>query len=290
MRKFIVASSIALLTFAPVPAMAQDNSSVVIIDSGFDTSKLGPNIKELCITSLNVGCNNGKGFDDSVGSAGSKVVIGSTSSADWNHGTIMADIVKQVNPNAKLILIRNARVSSLGTVTAGSANDFNASLKWVIANKGQYNISAVSFSRGSHTSGNASNSYCPVDQQVRSSIVSLQTIGVPTIIAAGNDRDKTRIDYPACISEAVAISGISSWSPAVFSSYFITNGTNASAQTDFYAYGDFNTVLGRVAQSTSSSTAAFAGYWSKVSNGNYFETYSKISLETSGQKFVNVLK
>jgi hypothetical protein len=48
--------------------------------------------------------------------------------------------------------------------------------------------------------------------------------------------------------------------------------------------------VGKVAESTSASTAAFAGYWSKVSNGNYLETYSKIASTMTAKKYVDVLK
>jgi hypothetical protein len=52
--------------------------------------------------------------------------------------------------------------------------------------------------------------------------------------------------------------------------------------------GNFQTIAGPVAESTSSSAAAFAGYWSKVWNNSYADTYRKISSQAS-QRFVNVL-
>jgi hypothetical protein len=198
----------------------------------------------------------------------------------------MADIVRQVNPNANLIFIRNAIVTSKGAVNIGGIEEFKRSLQWVIDNKTKYNISVVSFSRGQHKA-----SPCSIDKTVQSQIIALQNLGIATAIAAGNNGDKTYIDYPACIPEAVAISGIYSqnYTPKVWSSYRQTFGTNSGVDTDFFAMGNFNTIAGPVAESTSSSTAAFAGYWSKVWTGSYSETYKNIS-QNALQRFVNVLQ
>jgi hypothetical protein len=270
------------------PANASEKPSVVIIDSGFDTSKVQP-IKEVCILVVQR-CNNGSSFDESAGSSNTSSTMSRNGQREWNHGTIMADIVRQINPDVNLIFIRNAFVVPSGAVNIGGIKEFNLSLDWVIANKDRYNISAVSFSRGQSTWTKRS-STCPVDVTTQNQIISLQNLGVATAIAAGNDRNKTNISYPACISEAVAISGIysSSYTPKVFSTYRQTFGTNAGPATDFFVYGNFKTVAGPVAESTSASTAAFAGYWSKVSNGNYFETYTKISSTMTSQKFIDVL-
>jgi hypothetical protein len=288
MKKIAIFATIALAMIGTVPANASEKPSVVIIDSGFDTSKVKP-IAEVCILTFNR-CNNGKSFDESLGASTTSMVIGRAGQRDWKHGTIMADIVRQINPDVNLIFIRNAFVTDRGGVNIGGIQEFNLSLEWVIANKEKYNISAVSFSRGQNTWTRTSKT-CPVDIRTQSQIVSLQNIGVATVIAAGNDRNKTNISYPACISEAVAISGIysSKYTPKIFSTYRQTFGTNSGPATDFFAYGNFNTVAGPVAESTSASTAAFAGYWSKVSNGNYFETYTKISSTMTLQKFIDVL-
>ena len=288
MKKIAIFSAIALAMIGTVPAHAVEKTSVVIIDSGFDPSKVQP-IKEVCILVVER-CNNGSSFDDSVGSSSTSSRLSVGGQKEWSHGTIMADIVRQINPDVNLIFIRNAFVVPSGAVNIGGIKEFNLSLDWVIANKKEYNITAVSFSRGQNTWTRTSNS-CPVDLKTQSQIVSLQNLGVATAIAAGNNRNKTNISYPACISEAVAISGIysSSYTPKVFSTYRQTFGTNSGAATDFFVYGNFTTVAGKVAESTSASTAAFAGYWSKVSNGNYFETYSKIASTMTSQKFIDVL-
>lgn len=289
MKRFIVASAVILLSFVPTPVVANQPTSVVVIDSGFDVKLINNVVAEVCIIDRRTGCNNGTGFDESAGAAQTSRTILPNHRSEWNHGSIMANVINQINPQANLILIRSAFITAGGGVGMGGEDEFALSLKWVIANKDKYNISAVSFSRGRNNYNKQAG--CPVNRSLQQDIVSLQKIGVPTIIAAGNSRDKVHLNYPACIPEAVAISGIFSqtYTPKVFSSYRETNGTSSGPLTDFFAYGNFDTRAGKIAESTSSSTAAFAGYWSKVSNGSYLDTYNRIASQTSN-KFVNVLQ
>ena len=290
MKKLAVAVlGLSMAVVGITPAQASEKPTVVIIDSGFDTSKVTP-IAEVCVLTLKF-CPNGTTFDESVGSSNANAVMSKNGQAEWKHGTIMADIVRQINPNANLIFIRNAFVNSRGAVNIGGIKEFNLSMDWIIKNKERFNITAVSFSRGQSTWTKTS-AICPVDVTTQNQIVTLQNLGVATVIAAGNARNKTNVNYPACISEAVAVSGIYSqnYRPLDFSTYRETFGTNSGPATDFYTYGNFTTVGGKVADSTSASTASFAGHWSKVSNGNYFETYAKIASTMTAKKYVDVLK
>jgi hypothetical protein len=288
MKKTSLVIGAMLVSLTATPAYAVEAPTVAIIDSGFDTKVINNVVAEACILTLKSGCNNGSGFQEGPGAASSIIPIRANWVSEWKHGTKMASVVNQINPNAKLILIRNAAVIPSGSVNVGGEKEFNLALDWVIKNKTKYNISAVSFSRGSNTV--TKTGVCPINKDIQAKIISLQNVGTATVIAAGNDRDKKNVSYPACIPEAVAISGIYSqdYTPKIWSSYRETFGTNSGNLTDFFTYGNFNTPAGPVAESTSSSTAAFAGYWSKVSNGNYFETYEKLSKSTSN-KYINVL-
>jgi hypothetical protein len=288
MKKTSILIGAMLVSFIATPVQATESPTVAIIDSGFDTSVINNIVAEACILTLKSGCNNGSGFQEGLGSASSVIPIRANWVSEWKHGTKMASIVNQINPNARLILIRNAAVIPSGSVNIGGEKDFNLALDWVIKNKAKYNISAVSFSRGSNTVTKSGT--CPINKDIQAKIVSLQNLGTATVIAAGNNGDKVNVSYPACIPEAIAISGIYSqdYTPGIWSSYRQTRGTNSGLLTDFFAYGNFKTPAGAVAESTSSSTAAFAGYWSRVSNGNYFETYEKLSKSTSN-KYINVL-
>lgn len=289
MKKTAIVIGAILASLSVTPAQAVEPSTVAIIDSGFTPSLIKNVVGEVCILVTRTGCNNGTSFDESVGASDTKLSIRQNWKSEWQHGTKMASIINQVSPDTKILLIRNAIVLPSGAINIGGEAEFAKSLKWVIANKTKYNISAVSFSRGQHTW--VKSGICPVNKAIQADIITLQGLGTATVIAAGNGADKVNVDYPACIPEAVAISGIysSSYTPKIWSSYRQTFGTNAGLLTDFFTYGNFNTVLGPVAESTSASTASFAGYWSKVSTGNYFETYEKLSKSTSN-KYIDVLK
>lgn len=288
MKKIIAIASALLLATSVTPAVANEKPTVVIIDSGFDSELLNP-IKEVCIL-VTKNCNNGNAFDDSLGSSDTNIQLMPSWKSEWDHGTKMADIVRQINPNVNIILIRNAIVTSRGAVNIGGTKEFELSLQWVKDNAKRYNISAVSFSRGSNAWVRAGKG-CPIEVGIQSKIVDLQSLGIATVIAAGNNGDKVNVSYPGCIPEAVTISGIYSqnYTPKIWSSYRETRGTNSGALTDFFAMGNFNTIAGPVAESTSSSAAAFAGYWSKVWSGSYPETYKNIS-QNALQRFVNVLQ
>lgn len=205
-KSLAIATGIVLLSAITVPVQAAEKPTVVIIDSGFNTSLINNVVAEVCIVKLTYGCNNGKLLDDSVGSTGTSIPILKNWKSEWDHGTKMAGVVNQVNPDANVLLIRNALVLKSGAVNMGGEIEFGLALDWVIANKQKYNIQAVSFSRGSNVK--TKTGVCPIEKGLQSKIVSLQSAGVPTIIAAGNDRDKVNVSYPACIPEAVAIGGI----------------------------------------------------------------------------------
>jgi hypothetical protein len=290
MKKFSLLFAVLLTAVSITPASASESNTIVIIDNGFDASVISNEILELCITSINVGCNNGAGFDSGANASGTAEKVSLSSKREWNHGTIMASIVNQVSPNSSLILIRNARVLKNGSVISGSDRDFDVALDWVIENAKKYNIVAVSFSRGQNNWTRLRNAQCPVSESIKADIANLKNLGVATVIAAGNNRNRSNIDYPACISDSVAISTRSKFDNRDGTANPTSN-TNISRDTDFVAYGTFNTVLGPVAESSSAATAAFAGYWSNSYAGSFDLTYSnlkKSGIRTKGFESVAV--
>ena len=149
MKKIAVLFAALLVMVGVTPAQADQPATVVVIDSGFEASQLDNVILEVCVVSIRIGCNNNSGFEEGAGASGSNFPIRSRFAKDWEHGTIMADIVNQVNPDANLILIRNSKVVR-GNVIAGNLKDFEKALEWVQDNAVKHNIVAVSFSRGSN--------------------------------------------------------------------------------------------------------------------------------------------
>ena len=120
-------------------------------------------------------------------------------------------------------------------------------------------------------------------------IINLQNMGVATVLAAGNNYDTQRVDFPACISESVAVGSVGERGN-------IENYSNGGAELDFYALGTYNTSLGR-AMGTSAATVSFAAYWTKNYKGSYQTTYDYLksigkSAEGNGIKtntFVDIL-
>lgn len=149
MKKIAVLFAALLVMVGVTPAQAEQPATVVVIDTGFEASQLDNVILEVCVVSIRTGCNNNTGFEEGAGASGSNFRINPRFAKDWQHGTIMADIVNQVNPEANVILIRNSKVVR-GNVIAGNLADFEKALEWVQDNAVKHNIVAVSFSRGSN--------------------------------------------------------------------------------------------------------------------------------------------
>jgi hypothetical protein len=249
------------------PVHAEPNKSIVIIDTAIDSSipqlkaKL---VQEVCILGSMV-CPNGQKFQEGPGSA--TLPSAQALKGGFEHGTIMALIANKVNPDVDIIFVRIAGVLKNGTMDTYSINEVTKALTWVVANKQKYNIVSVSASQGNHTLGTGLK-YCPIrvtHAELIENIDKLSAAGVATIFAAGNSRDYSRIDFPACIPQAVAIGGATE--DNAMAPY-----SNAAPEVDFYSLGVFDTQIGRFA-GTSAATAAFSAAWAKNYKGTYQATY-----------------
>ena len=132
MKKIISLSFVAIASFALTgiaPAQAEQQEAVAIIDTSFDSRLIGGDVMEVCVVSSTI-CSN------------TAIPRNASQYKAYNHGTIMADIVRSQNPEAKLILI------TAGTTRTGVVNtvNFNEALKWINSNNETYNIKSVSFS------------------------------------------------------------------------------------------------------------------------------------------------
>lgn len=191
-KKMSIALIATIAVLGITPAQAQQQESIAIIDGYFDAALIDGSVQEVCVVSA---------------SACSRV---SLPKADWhyrnfNHGTIMADIVRANNPNANLILIRAA------TVTTNTVTGFGleAALDWVAANRNTYNIKKVSFSYNVGNGATCLPSAAGLNARVMHSnivedVSNLLQSGTRVFAAAGNHSAR-RIDYPACISDVVSV-------------------------------------------------------------------------------------
>jgi hypothetical protein len=255
------------------PAYAEEKKSIVIIDTAVDTTLpqlSGKIVHEVCLME-ELRCPNGKSFMEGQGSA--TLPATQAYSGGFAHGTIMSLIATNVNPDINIVFIRIYPMDKRGNI-ASSATNANSTVKqaldWVVNNKSRFNIVGASVSLG-HRPVRSGENYCGVnrfDAGLRSSIVNLQNLGVASVFSTGNNYDKSRIDYPSCVSEAVAVSSVG---PRGNTERY----ANDAKQVDFYALGQYNTSLGTVS-GTSAATAAFTAYWAKNYKGNYQMTYDYI--------------
>jgi hypothetical protein len=281
------------------PAYAQDKKSIVIIDTAIDTSLpelQGKIVYEVCILD-ETRCPNGKFFQEGPGSA--TLPAPQVSSNGFEHGTQMALVANKVNPDMNIVFIRIFSVEpKTGKAFGATANStVKQALDWVATNKTKFNIVAVSASVG-HNPTKTGAGYCKLDRfdnNLKKSIANLKSIGIASVFAAGNNSDpvtksgdKTRINYPACLTDSVAISSFNTRGESVPSA-------NDSAEVDFYALGTYEFTSRNIA-GTSAATAGFAAYWVKNYNGsfdstyNYFKSIATVSDTKKSNTVVDILK
>jgi hypothetical protein len=266
--KKIAVGIIAVLSLVLLqPVHAEPNKSIVIIDTAIDSSipqlkaKL---VQEVCFIGSMV-CPNGQKFQEGLGAA--TLPSSQALKGGFEHGTIMALIANKVNPDADIIFVRIAGMLKNGKMDTYSINEVTKALTWVVNNKQKYNIVSVSASMGNHNLGTGPK-YCPIRKthaELIGNIDKLSAVGVATMFAAGNNRDYSRIDFPACIPQAVAVGGATE--DDAMAPY-----SNAAVEVDFYSLGAFDTQIGR-SVGTSAATAAFSAYWAKNYKGTYQSTY-----------------
>lgn len=255
--KKVVGLLVVLFTAAFLPAVsANQKPAIAIIDTAIDTTQVSV-FHEVCLMEEKR-CPNKQSYMEGTGSAHMPASKG------FEHGTQMVQIAQQVNPNMNIVFIRIFPHDNRGNVARNAANvnsTVRQALEWVANNKTKFNIVAVSAALG-ETKFATKGSYCPVNAQVRNAIINLQNLGVASIFAAGNRYDYARVDYPACISESVAVSSVGVRGN-------VERYANRSAEVDFFALGTINNSVG-----TSAATVALASYWAKNYKGNFSDTYN----------------
>lgn len=309
MKKIITAITTAsILSFAIVPAVADQAPTIVIVDSGFDTSTISNNVvEEVCITTSS-GCNNGTNFEIGDGASETTVTIASKFVSDWGHGTLMAQSAIEANPNVRLILVRNSKVYASGNVLFGGEASLESALAWVRDNSTTYNIIGVSMSRGSNT-------YVMENSIARKQLTYLEVytrqldkMGNNPKFAASikaftkkyNDAKATMNSLPDISCSAsitlsnlvteLAQNNIASFfatgndyntryvdSPACLDDAVAVTASNASGTVLALANVAPNTDFAVEAPNTSIATAKLAGIWSRVYNGSYNSTYELIA-------------
>jgi hypothetical protein len=200
-----------------------------------------------------------------IGAGASKITPAMTTAGSFSHGTQMASVAVAVDPNVKIVSIRVAGMTAKGVPNPYTGKAISWALDYVEANKARLNVGAVSISLG--------NSYrstsCPIVGNLQTQITNLMASGIPVAIAVGNG-GSTKIDYPACIPQAISVGAtedryamreVSGWV------YPIMAISNHNSEVDYFVNGKY-TVSDisdnkKVSFGTSNSTVAFATYLTK---------------------------
>jgi hypothetical protein len=258
--------------------------SLAIIDTGLDTSLpifSGKIIQEVCLIGWST-CPNGSGYQEGAGASVVDKRIVST--PRFAHGTQMASIAINANPNMNIVFIRIVGNTSDLREQIVPDSAIESALNWVATNKDKYNIKAVSMAQGSMSRHSKSLDYCPKISTVDSAINKLSALGIPAFFSAGNNFNYKQINWPACIPTAIAVS-------ATDQRGGINNYTNYDkALTDIFALGETIAVFpgGKTSKvsGTSVSVTIAAANWVKLATSkpllSYSELYSLV-LKTAGE-------
>lgn len=284
-RKFslILSCAIILNSLHLLPSYAEEipKKRLVIIDTGIDTTIeefRGHLVYEVCVMTW-YSCPNGRDFQEGEGSA--KISGALLAINGFDHGTQMAGIALRFNPQLEFIFMRIVGNNNQGSRLNTSEIAVSKALEWIETNASKFNIGAVSMSLGQHDFKTATK-YCPSVPAVDARIYALKNLNIPVFLPTGNNGDKSRIDWPACIISAIAVGSIDSKDK-------ITGYSNMDRLlSDFYALGDFQIVgaagVERFASGTSVSTQVAAAQWLSVAAQFPDKTFKELynAFRTSG--------
>ena len=278
--------SVTLLGTTAVPVHAEVPPTVVVIDTGTNTSLFKDSIAyEVCLVT-SYRCPNGKMMMEGTGAANIPV----TKDKALNHGTQMVSLVLRFNPTAKVIPIRIVGISPSGVPGFYSMDDVQSALNWVVANRIKYNIAVVSLAQGAVFPG------CKVPEGMAANIATLKAANVPLITAVGNNGNRKDVFSPACLPDAVSVGATDNpWSGSQPNEYdpkaapYIARYSNgAQGQTDFFLNGRWNAMqlngTTKFTAGTSGATAAFAGWWLLNRKATFDETFNALMATTIDAK------
>jgi subtilisin family serine protease len=283
MKKLISLFVVIALAAAGITPAAQAATpkTLVIIDSGIAADL--PWVQQMLIDEacfIEYGkCPNGQNTMFGKGAASLDVVR--IKHKAMSHGTQMASVAYEIDPNTKLVMIRIVGMSDKGFANSYTTRAVSRALNWVNENAERLNVGAVSLSVG-RTYKEAS---CPIEAELQTQARNLLSRNIPVIAATGNGSNKVKVDYPACVPEVIAVGAtdrrytvraIQGWV------YPIMLMSNQGLDLDLYALGRYTTTdaFGQksVSMGTSSATAAFATYVVKQMNSGlgYIEVMTKV--------------
>jgi hypothetical protein len=282
MKNKLITAVLTLSLLSPVvisQASGANAPVLAILDTAIDTSL--PNLQgkivgEVCILEYAL-CPNGTNFQEGSGAASMPANLITLNGFD--HGTMMASTAVQYNPNIKILFIKIIANTPEGLRKPTGEPTISAALAWVRDNAVKYNVKAVSLSQGSSgLLGKAGTQYCPSFPRTVSVIQSLSAISIPVFSAVGNARDYSRIDWPSCIPDVIAVGAVDQIGE--IASY----SNNDNELLDFFALGNMPAIApGNISKNIAGTSSA-----TQVAAANYLtlsETTGK-----SGNELINIMK
>lgn len=200
MKKIILTTLVALLSLSTLPAQADDQQVLAIIDTAVDSDFTSNIIYEACFTVANQ-CPNGMNRMEGKGAA--KVpafnVSGKSGSMDHAQGVVSAAI--KTNPNLKILFIRIAQNNA-----RNEGVNLREAMVWLSLNATKYSVDAVSISQadGVHTLGTCKDETLGI----KTAVETLRSFGVITFAATGNNSNKKAISSPACIPGVYPVTAV----------------------------------------------------------------------------------
>jgi len=247
--------------------------ALAILDTAIDTSI--PEFKnkivhEVCLLERGP-CPNGGTVMEGPGAASMSPDL--ISKNGFDHGTQMAYVAIRNNPNMNIVFIRIIGNNPNGIRQVATEKTFITALQWVIENKDKWNIQAVSMSQGHHNLPTVVD-YCPKTPNTEARIKTLVSMGVPVFLAAGNNGDQFKIDWPSCIKDSISVGATM---PAKTIAAYSNNDANL---LDFYAQGTMQGITAGNRKvnmaGTSASTQIAASNWVAVKAVKPNLTYSEL--------------
>jgi hypothetical protein len=282
MNNKLITAVLTLSLLSPVAisqASGADAPVLAILDTAIDTSVPALSNKvvgEVCILEWAL-CPNGTNFQEGPGSASMPSDL--ITKNGFDHGTFMATTAVQSNPNLKILFVKIIGNTSAGLRKPTGESTISAALLWIKENAAKYNVKAVSLSQGSSgLLGKAGTQYCPTFPTTISAVKSLSAMSIPVFSAVGNARDYSRIDWPSCIPEVIAVGAVDQIGE--ITSY----SNNDAALTDFFALGNLPAVgPGNVTKNIAGTSSA-----TQVSAATYLKLME--SFGQSGEQLINTMK
>jgi hypothetical protein len=176
-------------------------TAVAILDTGVEADHpfFGGRVAAEACFSAGRSCPNGQTTQFGPGAA--RPAAGASGADHGNHVAGIAAGNGGVAPGAGILGINVFTVENGQSSSFGS--DQIAALEWVLSQRTTYNVAAVNMSLGSDEGYDAP---CDATEPaVKAAIDNLRSVGIATVIAAGNESRSNALGSPGCISTAVSV-------------------------------------------------------------------------------------